>query len=120
MEKYRRKERNQPLLIHFGKDTKATFDDDGNLVTIRVKPNKYGEFIGNRVVTKENIFDREYIGIISKMNAKTYVKIDRNKTYKHEENHQPFNNDGFLFFIDQSETAKKEKIYNFFSTKKNN
>ncbi|MEY8307450.1 hypothetical protein AAK913_12610 [Enterococcus faecium] len=120
METTRRSKRDEikPLLIHFGKDTKATFTEEGKLLQIRLKVNKYGELVGNEVVTQESIFEREYIGVISRLNAKTYVKIDQEKTKNYEENQAPYKNDGFVFFIDQENTARKNEIYNLYSKKR--
>lgn len=108
---------NGALFVHLGKDTTVEFDTNNNenLLTLRLKPNKLGEFIGNGVITEQNIFDREYIGIISRTNGKTYVRIDRDQTLKYEANKRPFNNQGFLFFIDQEKTARKDQIFNLFT-----
>lgn len=124
------------LYLTVGKEVKMEFDHDDCLEKIRLSTNKVGELFRNNIVDKESIFDVSTIGLITKNNfvsyvrlrdgvskvlgdsAEKYVIIDQKKTSALKGNKTVSMQGYFIFFVSKEERIKKASFSQTFNHQK--
>lgn len=129
------KEQENVLFLTIGKEVKLNFDENDYLSSIRISVNKVAELFGNRLVNESSIYDVEIIGLITKSNYKTYIRVvdgrqfvrgnakykevpvDQKRTHEKKGNRTVYSQGYFEFFVKKSEKIEKNELilpYNLF------
>ncbi|GMC02544.1 hypothetical protein K5E_22090 [Enterococcus thailandicus] len=122
-------ERHEKILyLTIGKEVKLKFDEQENLSSIRLSVNKVAELFGNELLTEESIFEVSLIGLITKSNFKTYIRIvggkqiisgdtkyekvsiNQKKTRDKKGNKNVYQQGFFEFFVSNEEKVSKKKL----------
>lgn len=116
------------LFLTIGKEVKLNFDQQDNLYSIRLSINKVAELVSNKLLTEESIFNVSMIGLITKSNFKTYIRviggkqsisgdmkyekvsIDQEKTRGKKRNRKIYQQGFFEFFVSNDEIVPKRKL----------
>ena len=122
-------ERNEKIIyLTIGKEVKLKFDEQENLSSIRLSVNKVAELVGNELLTEESIFHVSLVGLITKSNYKTYIRvvggkqvisgdakyekvpINQKKTRDKKGNKNIYQQGFFEFFVSDKEKVPKKKL----------
>lgn len=116
------------LFLTIGKEVKLNFDEADNLASIRLSINKVAEIVGNGLVNEESIFDVSIIGLITKSNYKTYIRIiggkqvingnanyekvpiNRKRTAEKIGNKDVYQQGYFEFYVEENEKIPRRKL----------
>lgn len=116
------------LYLTIGKEVKLKFDEQENLSSIRLSVNKIAELFGNQLLTEESIFEVSLVGLITKSNFKTYIRviggkqvisgdakyekvpINQKKTRDKKGNKSVYQQGFFEFFVADEDKVSKRKL----------
>lgn len=124
------------LYLTIGKEVKIQFDNEDNLEKIELSNNKIGELFSNGLIDQTSIFDITVIGLITKSNFKTYIRVrdnrpaihskndyeyvsvDQKQTREHKGNNNPMEAGKFIFYVEKGGKYPKNGLVSLYNPKK--